>query len=127
MSALKHDAVRNPAILILVLLLGQSLVAQTPVADQPAVQPPRRPSISPYLNLGIENSGALPSYQAFVLPRKEQQKQMLNQYLQQAKAISSAKSEIAEHSLRQTGLGGKYQNYSHFYSVQRPRTNHQHQ
>ncbi len=117
----RHNAVCILAMLLLVLLLGKPLVAQTSVLEEPAVQPPRRPSLSPYLNLGIENSGALPSYQAFVLPRKEQQKQIANQYILQAKAMSSAKNDLAESKLRQTGLGGKYQNYSHFYSVPRPR------
>jgi hypothetical protein len=96
-------------------------LAQTPPPGRAAVQPPRRPSISPYLNLGIENSGALPPYQTFVQPRIEQQKQQASHYLLQAKTAALEKNEFADSHLRQTGLGGKFQNYSHFYQAQRPR------
>lgn len=109
------------ALCIAALWLAEPVLAQPPSPGRPEAQPPRRPSLSPYLNLGIENSGALPPYQTFVQPRIEQQKQQVTQYLLQAKTSALEKNEFADSHLRQTGLGGKFQNYSHFYQVQRTR------
>lgn len=104
---------------IATLWLTEPTLAQPPLLDRPEVQP-RRPSLSPYLNLGIENSGALPSYQTFVQPRIEQQKQQASQFLLQAKTMALEKNAFVDSHLRQTGLGGRFQNYSHFYQAQRP-------
>ena len=95
------------------------VLAQSSAGTGGQSRAPRRPSVSPYLNLGIENSGALPSYQAFVLPRVEQQKQITAQYMMQGRAAKI--EDLVDPNLRQTGLGGRYQNYSHFYPAQNSR------
>lgn len=110
------------AMWIFSLFLAEPMLAQAPAQGRPAVQPPRRPSLSPYLNLGIPNSGALPSFQAFVVPRIEQHKQQINQFALQAKTTALEKSALVDANLRQTGGGGNFQNFSHYFPVQRARS-----
>ncbi len=81
---------------------------------------PRRPSVSPYLNLTNQNSGVLSPFHAFVLPGIEQQKQQAMQLLIQSRTMNLEKSPTTVAELRQTGLGGKFQNYAHFYPAPKP-------
>ena len=107
---------------IFTLLLADPILAQAPTQGRPALQPPRRPSLSPYLNLGIPDSGALPSYQTFVLPRIEQNRQQINQFALQAKTTALEKSPLVDANLRRTGGGGNFQNFSHYFQGQLTRS-----
>jgi hypothetical protein len=100
---------------IAVLLLAHWGYAQGLMNSQPLSGQPRRPSLSPYLNLARDNSGALPSYQAFVLPRLEQNQQLISQYLLQTQTRKLEQSLATDPNVRATGMGGKFQNRTHFY------------
>jgi hypothetical protein len=93
--------------------------AQDGSANRSGIQPPRRPSISPYLNLGNENSGVLSPYHAFVVPGLLQQQQQIKSFALQARTLGLERNRSTDPELRQTGLGGRFQNYSHFYPEQR--------
>lgn len=94
---------------IFVIVLAEQGRSQNPTTT------PRRPSLSPYLNLTNPNSGVLSPFHAFVLPGIEQQKQHAMQFMIQSRTMNLEKSQTTVAELRQTGLGGKFQNYSHFY------------
>ena len=98
--------------IFILFLVGQGR-SQNPTA-------PRRPSVSPYLNLTNQNSGALSPFHAFVLPGLDQQKQKAMQLMIQARTMNLEKNQTTVAELRQTGLGGKFQNYSHFYPTPKP-------
>lgn len=97
------------ALTIFVIVLAEQGRSQNPTTT------PRRPSLSPYLNLTNPNSGVLSPFHAFVLPGIEQQKQHAMQFMIQSRTMNLEKSQTTVAELRQTGLGGKFQNYSHFY------------
>ena len=97
------------ALAIFVVVLVEQGRSQNPTTT------PRRPSISPYLNLTNPNSGVLSPFHAFVVPGIEQQKQQAMQLMIQSRTMHLEKSQTTVTELRQTGLGGKFQNYSHFY------------
>ncbi len=82
------------------------------------VGPPTRPTLSPYLNLARENTGVLPSYQAFVLPRLEQNQQKMYQWQLQTQTQRIESTLLSDPNLRPTGMGGKFQNKLHFYPTQ---------
>ena len=101
--------------LCIFILSATQVLAQESLSGKSVVPAPRRPSFSPYLNLGIENSGAISPFHAFVIPGIEQQKQQMNQFMLQSRTMVLERNKSAGKEIRQTGLGGKFQNYSHFY------------
>jgi hypothetical protein len=99
---------------------GIQLFAQAPSNTQ-GVQP-RRPVLSPYLNLGLENRDApLPSYQQFVLPRMTLDQQQIGQWRLQNRTGAIESTLRADAQLRPTGKNSRYQNYLHFYPSREPR------
>ncbi len=105
----------------LALFVGESslAMAQAPRHGQAAVVRPRRPTISPYLNIARDQSGALPSYQAFVVPRLEQQQQQQVQRWIQSRTQKLEDLSLEDPTLRATGTGGSFQNFTHFYPPRR--------
>jgi len=83
----------------------------------------RRPSVSPYMNLINNNTGAATNYQSLVRPQIDQQN--LNaqnasaiKNLQRSQASSSKGSKSTAEGnikLRATGHAASRENYSHFY------------
>ncbi len=99
------------------LCLENSLFAQSPRIGPRVLEIPSRPAISPYLNLGRGQSGELPSYQAFVLPNIQLQKQQRSLQQLQSQAFSLERAVNGDANVRSTGTGSAFQNFSHFYPV----------
>jgi hypothetical protein len=89
-----------------------------PQTQRPGV--PTQPKLSPYLNLLRNDSGILPPYHAFVLPRREIYQQQTRQAgeimrLEQATYLHAAPNSGGSSRRLPTGNGGRFQSYSHFY------------
>ena len=80
---------------------------------------PRTPTVSPYLNLLRRDRGELSNYYTFVRPQQRAQQfvrdqyQMNNQLQRQVQGIRN--QAFRAQGVRQTGIGGSYLNYLHFY------------
>ena len=114
--------------------------AQTRRGYQPPTRPRRtyqryqssRPALSPYLNYFRQDNGVVTPYQNFIQPYQRTQQfrqQQQSNYSNIRDRLRQQQQEIAENSkenrlletrtstLPQTGVGGTYQNYSHFFNL----------
>jgi len=95
-------------------------------AARPTYYTPRRPTLSPYLELTRPQQGPLPNYHQFVRPRQqvlrefqqnEQQIRLLQREINQQQQQSPTTGRVAPSSAAPTGGGATFFNYSHFYPV----------
>lgn len=89
--------------------------------------PPAGPTLTPYLNLTRGDTGIVgDAYNAFVLPRRQLDKQLYNMETQQrsdAQANRAGIEKLREAEAAPTGTGATYMNYSHYYSMPRNNSN----
>ena len=86
---------------------------------------PRRPTISPWLNLSRTDPGPLGGYLSDVRPRQQLARSLQQQNARLQHQGSSIRSlgrrmSLAERppeSVRPTGTGGVFMNYSHYYQM----------
>jgi hypothetical protein len=121
--------------LFLLFLAGVVASSATVVSAQqrPARYTPARPTISPYLNLLRRDTGPVPNY--FTLVRPEFQQRAINQQqqaineLQRQDLLNQEQSlqqlqdsalRLRDPSMRSTGTGGGFMNFSHYYTSPRP-------
>jgi hypothetical protein len=112
------------------LLLACVLAIQSSVASAQYPQQPRytpaRPTVSPYLNLLRRDAGPVPNYYSLVRPQLQQQainQQVSTNLLQQEQNIGQlqdATLRLKASSMRATGTGGGFMNFSHYYNTTRP-------
>lgn len=82
---------------------------------------PSRPTVSPYLNLLRNDSGAIPNYYSLVRPQQQQiatnqQQQIeLTRQRQQLESLNNNLLRVQEPTIRATGIGSGFQDYSHFF------------
>jgi hypothetical protein len=83
---------------------------------------PYNQRLSPYLDLLRSDNSALSPYHAFVRPRQQIQQGFQQQAFQIRKLRGSINNTTAPHAIpdrMQTGRGGGFNNYLHFYQVPR--------
>jgi len=108
-----------PGIAVLGLTLGWASIATA--QTRTGRYTPKRPTVSPYLNLTRRDTGALPNYYALVRPQLEQQ--ALNQQqqatnLRQQQAVQGVQKQVTqlnEPNVRSTGTGAGFSNLSHYF------------
>ena len=134
-----HHAIQSSAPILALALLATCAVAQA--QRQVNSYSPARPTLSPYLYLTRQQNGPFPNYQTFVQPAQQQQQinrtQSLNinglqqtqqsqqlqidqtqQQQQQQQQFSNKQTQgmkIIPSSVAPTGIGGTYNNLSHYY------------
>lgn len=111
------------------LVLCSAADAQLPQTAPPAGntfgQAPRRPTVSPYLQLLRPEALEVPNYQTLVRPQiemreAEAQNQRAIQQLQQEVANASPTMRTgASYMVRPTGHSSQFLNYLHFYPTRR--------
>lgn len=103
------------------VLLTRSAAAQVvyPIGEAGQYGIPARPTLSPYLDLLRNDSGAISPYHAFVLPRREivqqQTQQAANLRRLERASFGGVVGGQVQNLRLPTGRGGSYQDYSHFY------------
>jgi len=88
---------------------------------------PSSPTLSPWFGLYNRDSGPLDNYHNFVRPRQRVYRalqQQHNEIQRQSSNLNALGQEVLSmrqpSSLRPTGVGSTFMNYSHYYSVQPP-------
>lgn len=85
--------------------------------------PPAGPALTPYLNFFREDTGIIgDSYNAFVVPRRQLDRDLSYMNRQQATDARQNREgidQIREAQAAPTGSGAVFMNYSHFYSSPR--------
>jgi len=110
------------AAFVFVCLVG---VSTTPSWAQRPSYRPNTPTLSPWFGLYNRDSGPLSNYHNFVRPRQ----QVYRALRQQRSEIQRQSSDLhmlgqqvlgmrQTNSLRPTGIGSTFMNYSHYYNIQ---------
>jgi hypothetical protein len=86
---------------------------------------PYQSRLSPYLNLLRTDNSVLTPYHSFVQPRIQFQRNLNRQahqigQLERASVGSGSSSQTESTTRRQTGRGGSFNNYLHFYRFNSP-------
>ena len=82
---------------------------------------PSRPTVSPYINLLRRDSGPLPNYYTYVRPLQDQaainqqQATLIRQNQMSLNNVQGQVLRMQESTVRSTGTGGGFMNYSHYY------------
>ncbi len=110
-----------------VLLTCGAICSHSASAQSPMSYEPQSPTVSPWLGLWRQNTGALDNYHTFVQPQMELNRtlQMQNSALtRQAAGLQSLHNEIMQPQGNQSGMmptgqGSTFMNYSHYYGGNR--------
>jgi hypothetical protein len=107
------------AIAVGVVLLATGLA----LAQGPARYEPARPTVSPYLNLFRRDLGRVPNYYTLVRPQLQQQainertQATLQRQRTQLQGVRQQLLNVERSTMRPTGSGGGFMNYSHYYNA----------
>ncbi len=117
--------------LFLLFLTGVVVLSASIVSAQsrPARYTPARPTVSPYLNLLRRDTGPVPNYYTLVRPQFQQmainqQQQVINEFQgqellnqqQTLQQVQDSNLRLRTPTMRSTGTGGGFMNFSHYYS-----------
>ena len=107
-----------------VVSVGIVFFSAQPARAQYAYVPLQTPSLSPWLNLGQYDLGPSSTYLRWVRPEKQLRETLYRQQLsiqRQNTAVRTLGTQIMqfqqEGSLRPTGTGSGFMNYSHYYQM----------
>ena len=127
MSRFRTEVTRAAAVVFAVLALqttSQAQVSKYGPAPQYSASPYQN-RLSPYLNLLRRDDSALTPYHSFVQPRVQFQQNLNRQayqlgQLQQTTSEHASRSRNGSTARQQTGRGGSFNNYLHFYRFNPP-------
>ncbi len=127
MSRSRTEVTRAAAVVFVVLALqttSQAQVSKYGPAPQYSASPYQN-RLSPYLNLLQAQTGVLTPYHTFVQPRIQFQQNLNRQasqigQLERAERGQGSNSRNGSTARQQTGRGGSFNNYLHFYRFNPP-------
>ncbi len=108
--------------------MAQSRVTYQATGMNSGYQGYQQPTISPYLNLGV-NSNGLSNYQTLVRPMMEEREaldrqnanlQLLRQQMQSNGGMMDQRDPRVRAQMQRQQLNSRYLNYSHYFSGPRP-------
>jgi len=112
---------------VLFLFAVAMSAARSAEAQQRWPYQPARPTISPYMNLYRADPGPIDNYNMYVRPQRELQNTLSRQQAtlrRQDAGLRSLRQEVSlfglRRSVRPTGIGGAFMNYSHYYPMLDP-------
>jgi hypothetical protein len=118
---------RFPALLAIALTAGGSILADSATGQNPGTYRPETPTVSPWMGLWQQNTGALDNYHTYVQPQMELNAELQSQNAQlnrQGARLQALHNEVmqpqgVQPGMVPTGQGSTFMNYSHYFGGNR--------